>query len=311
MDIATDKLLAAISALPTPPPPHDRLEFALFAENEKRSARDAGKIHKGHGWLHYRLTAASGITPEALLQRFEGAAAPGLELRFQLAKEQPLAAEEIEAKRKREEERQKVREHKRRNRVRKVYKRIERLEEIVKEIEAATAAPIRSMYAQFEDLPGGGASAGERLAEDAAASNAAATTSSSAAAEDEIDWSLVPPVIDPLNWYFRPKDLEADAQPAPRETTSKKKASQLDFLVVDEERVGEEPAEGLEPDVPRGLRKRAQVESFYLVIQRLLRLRRARGDVKRARPLIIDYGCGSGALTLSLAWLMKGESESE
>ncbi|GAX80421.1 hypothetical protein CEUSTIGMA_g7860.t1 [Chlamydomonas eustigma] len=51
-------------------------------------------------------------------------------------------------------------------------------------------------------------------------------------------------------------------------------------------------------------RKRAQVESFYIALQQILRAAFEHGNRQRSRFKIVEFGCGSGNLVLPLAYMM-------
>lgn len=126
----------------------------------------------------------------------------------------------------------------------------------------------------------------------------------------EIDWAAMPVFLDPLKAYK--KATGDDTSQLTHLVTDADRIREMAAKLEEEDNAQEDAADPTaqgktkaELDIARGMRKRAQVESFYRVVQHLLHMRRQRGEVTRARPLIIDYGCGTGALTLCLAWLMQ------
>lgn len=155
--------------------------------------------------------------------------------------------------------------------------------------------PVRSLYGSVDELP---AAAADRAATSAAASTSTSTPS--------IIWADMPTVLDPANAYYKPiKDIRAAAESEEPAAAAASAADRDDSLPEGE------AGPGAEVDVDRGLRKRWQVESFHRVLGGLLALMARQGRIKGARPLVVDFGCGTGALTLCLAHLFPGKSVKE
>ena len=90
-----------------------------------------------------------------------------------------------------------------------------------------------------------------------------------------IEWSKVPGTIDPMSDFF-PSPTHVRPKPGVHEDSAKM--------------------------VDRGQRKRWQIESFYLALREFLKhLKKYALNRTKTKVRVVDFGCGSGALTLTLA----------
>jgi hypothetical protein len=125
--------------------------------------------------------------------------------------------------------------------------------------------------------------------------------------------SQLPPPggLDAAHSFARLEDVLRAAAPSPASASSAPAdwdvvpcAARPEAVLGDERTCGPAPA-GATPaaHAARVARKRAQVDSFAAVLRLLLSATPAAG-ARSSRPLcVVDYGCGSGGLTLPLAAL--------